>query len=599
MECQCPLCRGEWLGRPRRLPGYGLDALTAGRHAHPGLLEATLDLFAGHPVPALYDQRGWSKGWHPAPRTTREEAFRAHLVGAVRAGSYPFLGTGECDCIGEHTCAGLGTTYMVIDVDAHRGEQDAGRVTAAAIGACMGLGIAPFVFASKSGNGAHVFVFLDAPVPTTATATVGKAIRRAIGADGRCDIIPSANHQAGYGTMHALPLHPNDADRGGGLLLTCELKAVRDPDAIVYTMRHANETRSSAETISAAACEPERVVEALRAYFPEGLRCETPLPPPGEVGPLPDGGPLRDGLILRRMRRRHTQFRWALASPAKAWKGGRSGRDAHLARQMARQGMSPKGIAKALTKLPGTKSSETGRADYTSALAAWCPPKAEEMPAWVRQFPPPADVDGVEHPWWRPEIQARLKGRRSKADARVLAFLISFWFWGRGLHPRRPFFMGGRTVASILGLKPRTTSYAIRRLESDFADVIQVTRGVPHPNLRVATAYDVVDVPGASSLTDQAQRSIFTGGGECVRLDVRDPGGAADADDGADAGTAAAGPDVVAEESGQRGSGPILDGRRGLVPHAEGVRPDGRRVVVALPDSDGQQEFWAAVTSGF
>jgi hypothetical protein len=267
-------------------------------------------------------------------------------------------------------------------------------------------------------------------------------------------------------------------------------------------------------------------------------------------------GRASDSVILKAMLAKHPQFRRALARPGNEWPGGRSERDAFLARFMARQGMTPRGIARAILAFEGTKARESADQGYAAALAAWSPPTAEALPLlagmrppqrimhagevwraqqrqalagvdrapkykhslalsyehsiddkmlraaledaearalpWADRLPPPLAYGETPNPWWSSSVQARLAGRRAKVDAPLLAFLVAFWYWGRGLHAERAYYLSAREAGKALGFSERVVQLAFRRLNRDFADVVRITPGVRHPILRLAPSFDLV-----------------------------------------------------------------------------------------------------------
>lgn len=481
-----------WMGCV--LADYGLHEAMAGRRADPDLLGACLDLFKGHPVPAL---RG-GIGWHPAPRTTRRMAYAAHLTGATTAGSYPFRGVpmSSCSCAPRsHICGGLGCDYLCIDLDDHDGRGGMFGMVSDTMSACREEGLNPLAFTSSSGTGAHVYVFFDSTVSTAHAHALGAELARRGGARGRSDIIPSAAHATGFGTLHALPLSPSSVSRGGGLLLDDRCIPIRDQGAIVDALREAHWTRGQAPELTVKDVARGNPLVEERAIVAKPRR--------------------RDWIILDAMRRHHPQFKRALATPGDSWEGGRSARDAHLAAMMLRQGMRPLAVAQALTgRLSGTKASERGLPYAVSVVQACRPTErlverrdlagtkrrsVRGATPWVDRRPPPLDYGDVRNPWWDATVQDRLRASRTRArDGVVLAYLIDRWFSGR--IERRQYYAGTREIGRALGFPSSTVAATVRRLMERYPDVLRVTPGVPHPRLRLATAFDVVGVGSTDKL---------------------------------------------------------------------------------------------------
>lgn len=660
-----PVNRAERVTSP--VPDYGLIEAIGHRKPPEGLLDLVLALFRGHPVPALYNFEGYPAGWHPGIRTSRMIAFRAHLVGVARAGSYPFLGTLRgCGCRPrEHVCAGAGARYLCLDLDAHNGETDMRSLATRVLTTCYTNGLRPVAFASGSGTGIHVFVFLDGVLPTATVAAAGAALRAAAGAEGRVDVIPSAGHVKGYGTLHALPLGPIDGRRGGGLLLDQQLRPVLEPDRLLERLRRADSERSPARILERLAADPDGARRALAAALvaqapatpsgsPQtGITWGEFFPAPGAPGSSRRKSPTKkkptagapggssDGYLIAAVKAVHPQFRELLE--AEPGDGGRSARDAALARMARRQGVGADATARALERLPGSKAADRDER-YSRALGSWEPETADEpiprlpgMPLdaayhqaprkvtctrrlqgkgvhddrrgaegpWPDRVAPPAAYDGEPNPWWRPDVQERLAARRSRVEGPMLAFLVGYWFWGRGRHPRRRFFLGLRSIAAALGVSLKAARAGAERLRLDFSDVVRVEAGVPHAVLRIATSFDIVALPGVSraptldNRTDPAYIARASDDPE-ARADVsddqqdasvadrdsrsrpfeREPGrssGAPSGTEGADSLEAR-----VRPVGGGRGDAVLVRGGR-LAPPAEGLSPD-RRLTVAQLD---------------
>jgi hypothetical protein len=481
---------------------YGLVDMIGQRAADPALLGVMMRLFNGHPVPALRTARGWM----PGRLTSRRIAVTAHLLGVTLVGSYPFRGVPEksCACRGdEHACDGLGCTYLCLDVDDHEGQGDMQELLVAIVVELRRWGIEPLVCTSRSGTGAHVFTFFDGPVRTATAAAFGKAVVMHAGAQGRVDVIPSAKHNKGFGTAHALPLFPGAADVGGGLVLDNRLRALSGTDVLAALIQ-ADRLRVSALAVEGLTAD----LLGIQRIRPTGVGGS----PTGGSGPSGSGTARsspdrpararRPAKIVRAMKAHHPQFKRALDTPGDSWVGGRSARDAYLAGFLARQGLSPQQVAAALVDLPGTKASERG-IDYAVDLArheerSFAPtvplagtPRPERPrrgSPWVDRLAPPLDYAGEPNPWW--SVRERLRGRTGRIDGIVLAYVIDRWF--RGPLPRRTYYLGVRGLAASLELPQSTVAASLKRLEAGFPDVVAITQGVPHPSLRVATAFGVL-----------------------------------------------------------------------------------------------------------
>ena len=218
------------------------------------MLDVFMRLFDGHDVPALYWAQERRPGFYQSPGMNRPLAFEAHLLGAVLAGSYPFQGVIiGCGCVSrEHTCEGRGCNYLCIDLDAHKGESDIEARTRRLLVTAWREGLLPVVFSSRSGRGVHIYIFLTERVTTREAHAAGVALARASDIPDRCDVIPSAEHHAGLGTLHALPCSPM-SEAGGGVLYDSNLTPIVDDRTMVGLLQWADTHRTPAYLVRALA----------------------------------------------------------------------------------------------------------------------------------------------------------------------------------------------------------------------------------------------------------------------------------------------------------------------------------------------------------
>ena len=160
--------------------------------------------------PATKDR--WSKGRSPRnylPLT--DEVFVSHLRGDETVGIYPLL-RGD-------TCA-----LLACDFDKGTWALDA----LAYLDACHRNAVPAALERSRSGNGAHVWIFFDAPVAASSARAMGAALlRHAMAARAELDLssydrfFPSQDFmpKAGFGNLIALPLHGGCAATGTTLFL--------------------------------------------------------------------------------------------------------------------------------------------------------------------------------------------------------------------------------------------------------------------------------------------------------------------------------------------------------------------------------------------
>ncbi len=127
-----------------------------------------------------------------------DEVFLGHLRGESAAGIYPLLRGDMC-------------TLLACDFDKGSWALDA----LAYLDACHANGVPAVLERSRSGNGAHVWVFFDGPVPASEARAMGAVLlRQAMTTRAELDLtsydrfFPSQDFlpKAGFGNLIALPL---------------------------------------------------------------------------------------------------------------------------------------------------------------------------------------------------------------------------------------------------------------------------------------------------------------------------------------------------------------------------------------------------------
>lgn len=134
------------------------------------------------------------------------DVVRRHLTGTCTLGIYPLLRDDTC-------------WFLAIDFDKEGWRQD----VLAALKACDELAIPAALERSRSGNGAHLWVFFSEPVAASTARSLGSAVltralhrRYQIGLDSYDRLFPSQDTlpKGGFGNLIAVPLQ--GASRRGG-----------------------------------------------------------------------------------------------------------------------------------------------------------------------------------------------------------------------------------------------------------------------------------------------------------------------------------------------------------------------------------------------
>jgi superfamily II DNA or RNA helicase len=163
-------------------------------------------------VPAV--RGGWRKGMPAAEREylpLNEEIITAHLSGELELGLYPLLDGDRCH-------------WLAADFDGPAAVLDA----LAYLKAARTVGASAALEVSRSGLGAHVWLFFTAPVPAATARQVGAGLlREAIAVRGRMDLtsydrlFPSQDvaQVGGLGNLIAAPLQGRARRRGATVFL--------------------------------------------------------------------------------------------------------------------------------------------------------------------------------------------------------------------------------------------------------------------------------------------------------------------------------------------------------------------------------------------
>jgi hypothetical protein len=157
---------------------------------------------------------GWRKGVPAAEREylpLTEEVLTAHLSGELELGLYPLLDGDRC-------------CWLAADFDGPTAMLDA----LAYLKAARAVGAPAALEVSRSGLGAHAWLFFTAPVPATTARQLGSGLlREAIAVRGRMDLtsydrlFPSqdAVQLGGLGNLIAAPLQGRARRRGATVFL--------------------------------------------------------------------------------------------------------------------------------------------------------------------------------------------------------------------------------------------------------------------------------------------------------------------------------------------------------------------------------------------
>lgn len=211
-----------------------------------------------------------------------DEALRNHLRGAETIGVYPLLL--------DETC-----WFLAADFDKARWQDDA----AAYLSACDALGVPAAVERSRSGNGAHVWIFFAAPLPAAQARKLGCALLtlameqlHQIGLDSYDRLFPNQDllPKGGFGNLIALPLQRAPWHEGNSVFLDRNFEPYADQWAFLSGISRLRPAQVDA--IVASATKAGSVLGVRPSIVDEdGKEDPWTLPPSGKRYPVAISGP--------------------------------------------------------------------------------------------------------------------------------------------------------------------------------------------------------------------------------------------------------------------------------------------------------------------
>src|SRR5450756_1555973 len=212
-----------------------------------------------------------------------DEVIRDHLTGRHTIGVYPLLPDDTC-------------RFLALDFDKAEWRQDVSAFTEV----CRQFDVPAYVEVSRSGDGAHVWVFFDEAIDAARARRLGSALltrataqRHEVGLDSYDRLFPGQDTlpKGGFGNLIALPLQREPRDEGKSVFVDADFQPAPDQWRLlsgVMRMSTADVARALEKALDGADALGERIAlddgaEEPWTLPPSGRRAESLI-----LGPFPD-----------------------------------------------------------------------------------------------------------------------------------------------------------------------------------------------------------------------------------------------------------------------------------------------------------------------
>lgn len=224
-------------------------------------------------------------------RPLTDDVVRAHLMGKHTIGIYPLLL--------DETC-----WFLAVDFDKRTWQHDAG----AFLETCRDFRVPAALERSRSGEGGHVWIFFDHPIPASTARKLGCAIltrtmerRHQIGLDSYDRLFPSQDTlpAGGFGNLIALPLQRTPRRAGNSVFVDADFRPYADQWEFLSTLQRQT-AEDAAELVSAAMRSGNLIGVRASGDQDGGERDPWRLPPSGRGREPPIQGPLPEEIKVVR-----------------------------------------------------------------------------------------------------------------------------------------------------------------------------------------------------------------------------------------------------------------------------------------------------------
>lgn len=231
----------------------------------------------------------WKDGYCQKPRVkcsccsnryflpVTDELIQKHLTGKCTIGVYPLLP--------DETCC-----FLAVDFDKQNWPDDA----RAFLDTCDQLGVPAAMERSRSGNGVHIWIFFDEPVPAAKARALGSyiltqtmEIRPELGFDSYDRFFPSQDTmpRGGFGNLIALPLQYKPRQKGNSVFVKRQYSAYDDQWAYLAGIKKINNI--TLDVILKEAYRNNRIIGVSRVSFDDADRDPLTVLPSNNISRKP------------------------------------------------------------------------------------------------------------------------------------------------------------------------------------------------------------------------------------------------------------------------------------------------------------------------
>ena len=214
-----------------------------------------------------------------------EAVIENHLLGKETIGVYPLLS--------DETC-----WFLAADFDKKSWQDDA----RAFLDACTEMGVSAALERSRSGNGGHIWIFFEEPLPATVARKMGSTIltrtmdrRHQLGLDSYDRFFPNQDTmpKGGFGNLIALPLQLGPRKQGNSVFLDADFTPYPDQWSYLSSVQRVSaatamgivneaQTRGDLIGVRMSVCEDDAAQDPWNLP-PSGRRADRPI-----EGPFPE-----------------------------------------------------------------------------------------------------------------------------------------------------------------------------------------------------------------------------------------------------------------------------------------------------------------------